>query len=201
MTTSQLHAARGSSLIEVLVTMVIVAFGLLGIAAFQAKAQVGSIESYQRAQAAVLIEDMRSRMRTGSVGEGERQLNGTYTLQSPAYIIARTAAAVTSCGGSGAAFDLCEWGNLLNGTGEQSGAASVGAMVGALGCVEQITAPNPAGGVCTPGVYRVSVAWQGLHETKAPPVKCGQGEFGGNESFRRVLSSRVLIPLAKCEKS
>ena len=46
---------RGVSLIEVLITMVVVAFGLLGLAAFQAKAQVGSIESYQRAQAAVLL--------------------------------------------------------------------------------------------------------------------------------------------------
>ena len=52
---------RGLTLIEVLVTLVILVFGLLGIAAFQAKAQVGSIEAYQRAQAVVLLQDMRAR--------------------------------------------------------------------------------------------------------------------------------------------
>ena len=52
---------RGVTLVEVLVTVVILAFGLLGIAAFQAKAQVGSIEAYQRAQAVVLLQDMRKR--------------------------------------------------------------------------------------------------------------------------------------------
>ena len=54
--------SAGLSLVEVLVTVVILAFGLLGIAALQAKVQVGSIEAYQRAQAIVLVDDMRARI-------------------------------------------------------------------------------------------------------------------------------------------
>jgi type IV pilus assembly protein PilV len=49
---------RGTSLVEVLVTVIVLAFGLLGIAALQAKAQVGNLEAYQRAQAVVLLQDM-----------------------------------------------------------------------------------------------------------------------------------------------
>ena len=60
--TLPLRRARGLSLVEVLVTLVVLAFGLLGLAAFQAKAHVGTIESYQRAQAAVLLQDMQSRL-------------------------------------------------------------------------------------------------------------------------------------------
>ena len=42
---------RGASLIEVLVTLVIVAFGLLGIVGMQARLQVSEMEAYQRSQA------------------------------------------------------------------------------------------------------------------------------------------------------
>ena len=62
--TAPLPRQRGTSLLEVLITMVLVAFGLLGIAAFQAKAQIGSIEAYQRAQAVLMLEDLQSRIST-----------------------------------------------------------------------------------------------------------------------------------------
>ena len=68
---------RGTSLLEVMITLVLVAFGLLGIAAFQAKAQVGSIEAYQRAQAVLLLEDMQSRI-SGNSAQAE-----AYVTASP----------------------------------------------------------------------------------------------------------------------
>ena len=43
--------SRGSSLVEVMVTLVILAFGLLGVAGLQTKVGVAEMESYQRAQA------------------------------------------------------------------------------------------------------------------------------------------------------
>jgi len=45
---------RGVSLIEVLVTMVIMAFGLLGLAALNSRIQLGEMESYQPPGAGVL---------------------------------------------------------------------------------------------------------------------------------------------------
>ncbi len=47
---------------EVLVTLIIVMVGLLGIAGLQAKAQVAELESYQRAQALIILSDIVDRM-------------------------------------------------------------------------------------------------------------------------------------------
>ena len=49
---------------EVLVTLVVTAFGLLGLAGLQYRVQMSDVESYQRAQALVLLQDMSSRIST-----------------------------------------------------------------------------------------------------------------------------------------
>src|SRR4051812_34767512 len=53
---------KGFTMIEVLVSLFIVTLGLLGLAALQAKAQQAELESYQRAQALVLVQDMVDRI-------------------------------------------------------------------------------------------------------------------------------------------
>jgi len=58
MTIKYRHAQTGFSLIEVLITMLIILIGLLGIAALQGKAQIAELESYQRAQALILMSDI-----------------------------------------------------------------------------------------------------------------------------------------------
>lgn len=180
----------GSTLIEILITVLILAFGLLGIAAFQAKAQVGSMEAYQRAQAVVLMEDMQARMNatpalaadyvTAGVGTGDLPADCTTLAARPAR-------------------DLCEWSQALRGTAEMQGSANVGAMQGARGCITQITARNNTDGECQQGVYRVSVAWQGMHKTKAPAegLTCGKDAYG-SEEHRRVISTRVSIGVPSC---
>ncbi|MHB1054222.1 MAG: type IV pilus modification protein PilV, partial [Thiobacillus sp.] len=57
-----LAAQRGTSLLEVLVTILILAIGLLGLAGLQARLQVSEMESYQRSQALILLDDMASRI-------------------------------------------------------------------------------------------------------------------------------------------
>ncbi|MGH6635826.1 MAG: type IV pilus modification PilV family protein, partial [Gammaproteobacteria bacterium] len=52
----------GFSLIEVLVTMVIVVIGLLGWAGLQSKASVVQMEAYQRAQGLAAMRDMADRI-------------------------------------------------------------------------------------------------------------------------------------------
>ena len=49
-------------MIEVLVTMVIIAFGLLGMAGLQMRMQTSEMESYQRSQALLLLNDMANRI-------------------------------------------------------------------------------------------------------------------------------------------
>ena len=52
----------GFSLIEVLITMIIILVGLLSIAALQAKAQIAEFESYQRAQGLIFLSDIMDRI-------------------------------------------------------------------------------------------------------------------------------------------
>jgi type IV pilus assembly protein PilV len=184
---------HGITMIEVLVTMVILAFGLLGIAVFQSKATVGSIESYQRAQAVILMDDMSNRL------QGNPAESAGYVADN----IGTGDARPSDCSAVavGAMRDLCEWSNSLKGAAEtEPGNKNVGAMIGARGCVTQVQAPDPTEGVCTPGIYQVSVVWQGLHATQAPAaaMTCGSGLYGA-ETYRRLIAVQVMIPLLECK--
>ena len=53
MRTPSMKRAGGFSMIEVLVTLIVVALGLLGLAAMQTQLQTADFEAYQRAQAIV----------------------------------------------------------------------------------------------------------------------------------------------------
>ena len=54
-------------------------------------------------------------------------------------------------------------------------------------------------GSCLPGIYRVSVAWQGMHKTAAPAagLACGQGSYG-DEKYRRVIAATVTVGTTSC---
>lgn len=181
---------RGFTLIEVLVSIIIVAFGLLGLAALQGKMQLSEFESYQRAQALFLLSEMTERMKVNSsqaASYASTNVLGTGDSQ-PA----------TCTGSPGSTLDLCEWSNDLKGAGEVSASAKVGAMIGARGCITQLQAPDLTPGVCAPGIYQIDVVWQGLQPTSASPVTCGQGSYGGNDALRRVVSSQITVGLRTC---
>lgn len=174
---------RGASMIEVLVTIVIIAFGLLGMAGLQSRLQVSEMEAYQRAQALVLLNDMANRLATN------RSNAATYagTAVTPS-----TACDTAFAGASALRVDQREWCNGLQGAGEKSGASKLGAVIGGRGCVESL------GG----GEYMVTVAWQGMVPLAAPPasVACGQNAYdlGGttgctNDLCRRYVTTIVRI--------
>ena len=182
---------RGTSLVEVLVTLVILAFGLLGVAGLQGQMSLAEMESYQRSQALMALNEMTERISanaaqvTNYVTAGTVGTDGTPPADCTALI--------------GPARDLCEWSNSLKGASEQKSGLTVGGMVGAVGCVTQIQAANPALGVCTAGIYRVSVAWQGMSPTAATPtLACGQGTFGADEANRRVIAAAVTVGTTSC---
>jgi len=186
--------ARGTSLIEVLITLVIVAFGLLGIAGLQSKMSLAEMESYQRAQAVLLLSEMVERM------NANRAQAGGYVTASALGTGDTQPASCTNLA-VGPNRDLCEWSNALKGNREQNTAtaASVGAMQGGRGCVVQLQALNPTLGVCSAGIYQVSIAWQGRHMTAAPAagLACGQGAYG-DERYRRVIAATVTIGTTSC---
>ncbi len=183
--------SRGTSLVEVLVTLVILAFGLLGVAGLQTRIGVAEMESYQRSQALLALSQMTERMSAN-------------TTQAASYVTAGTVgtgdAQPADCSGiaAGPNHDLCEWSNALKGASEQRSGASVGGMVGARGCITQLQAPNPALGVCTAGVYQVSVAWQGMAPIATSALACGAGSYGANDAFRRVIATTVSVGTTSC---
>ena len=65
------RAQLGALLIEVLVALLICAFGLLGFAGMQARAASAESKAFQRSQALILVEDMASRINANRAHAGE----------------------------------------------------------------------------------------------------------------------------------
>jgi type IV pilus assembly protein PilV len=182
----------GTSLIEVLVTLLVVALGLLGVAGLQAKISLAEMESYQRSQAILALTEMIERI------DSNRTQAKTYVTSGT---IGTGDSWPADCTGIaiGPNRDICEWSNKLKGASETKSASNVGGMVGALGCITQLQAANPATAVCQAGIYQVSVAWQGNNPTVAPALACGLGSFGANDAYRRVVASTISVSTASCQ--
>ncbi len=163
----------GATLIEVLVAVVVTLLGTLGMIGMQMKMYSAESESYQRGQAAVLLQDMAARITA----------NGANADNYVADDLGLGASEVCNAADPTAEWDLCDWGNLLRGDAEKLDDQSIGAMIGARAC---ITEPED-------NLYVVTVVWQGTVETAAPAEVCGQGEYG-DEDLRRALSTVVRIP-------
>ncbi|MBL8268258.1 type IV pilus modification protein PilV [Steroidobacter sp.] len=95
-------AQRGFTLVEILVTVVLISVGLLGVAALQLTTLRGNQEAYVRSQASILAADILDRMRANPIafrnGAYDVDFNGTGT-------------------GAGQAFnDLTTWQQTINTT-------------------------------------------------------------------------------------
>jgi type IV pilus assembly protein PilV len=174
---------HGGALLEVLITIVILTIGLLGLAGLQMRLQVSEMESYQRAQALILLNDMASRISANRYSAAD-------------YVTASALGAGMACPTSTAtqqARDASEWCNALQGAAETSGANNVGAMIGGRGCVESLGSSE----------YMITVAWQGFVPVSAPPISvtCGQNQYNSaeagaqcvNDLCRRVVTTIVRI--------
>ena len=170
----------GTSMIEVLISIVIVVLGLLGLAGLQSRAQLAEVESFQRAQAVILLQDMVERIQANKKA-------GSTAYDTGADGLGAGHGGEEDCTGkTGADLDKCEWHNALIGAGESAGGLKVGAMIGARGCV-QVIRPN------MPREFLVSVAWQGVHPTVIPGASnCGAGQYGDDKT-RRLLTATVVV--------
>lgn len=197
--------SRGFTLLEVLITMIVLAVGMLGLANLQSKIHITEIEAYQRAHAVLLLQDMVDRINSNRdaaaliiyAGPPATPKLGTGTAKNcdPAVL-----AGIADLEDRRAHTDMCEWSNALLGASEQrSGGGNAGGMIDARGCIERISAPDPTPGICAAGVYRVSVAWQGLHKTAEPPaaLSCGEGDYA-DDATRRVITAEFSIGLPTC---
>ena len=176
----------GATLIEILVSLVILLVGLLGLIGVMIQSQRAQQESYQRVQAMLLVQDMVARIGSN---------RGAADCYVPAAALGTGGAALTATPGctlantdplqQRALSDLNDWQNLLLGSAEASGGASVGAVLSARGCVTKDAAT---------GIFQIAVAWQGLQTVGAPPtgVTCGAGSYGTDDAQRRTVSVTFL---------
>ena len=169
---------RGVTMIEVLIAIFILTVGMLGAASLQYQMQTAEREAYQRTQAIVLLQDMVARINANRKNAVDY---ATVTPLGEASTIDCTAPATL------AARDQCAWDAALRGASERSGATQLGAMTGARGCVESVSATMPR-------QLLVSVTWQGLSPTVVPgATNCGQGQYGSDDRFRRAMVASITI--------
>lgn len=169
-------------MVEVLVSMVILAFGLLSLIVLHGRLHVLQAESYQRSQALILLGDIANRIQLN------RNDADAYVTMAPLGTGAPCPAGIATR----AEADLSEWCAVLTGGGETLNAAQVGAMVGGRACIENVAA----------GEYLVTVAWQGMAPLSAPAAGLGcaanlyDGPAGSpcqDDLCRRVVTTLVRI--------
>lgn len=193
---------RGFTMLEVLVALLILMVGLLGLAGLLVTTQQGEVEAYQRKQATVLLQDIVDRMtannKVGSAAGDCYAFTTNVTNGTPFLGTGNAVNATFNCTGGSTSqndrgkADLAAWNNTLLGTSELKGAAQVGAIIDARGCI-MATAVS--------GEYVVSVAWRGLQPivesatTTATKSKCAFGQYTADDRLRRVIS--VTIRIAK----
>jgi type IV pilus assembly protein PilV len=176
----------GATLIEVLVTIVIIAFGLLGMAGLQMKMQASETEAFQRTQALLLVQDMAQRI-------AANRLNAASYVSADTYGEGMLNCPTWASGGTVKERDVAEWCESIKGAAVTETVAGVttkqGAMIGGRGCIQNVG-----------GDYFITVAWQGLTPVAAPSadITCGKDQYNSgttcvNDVCRRVVTTVVRI--------
>jgi type IV pilus assembly protein PilV len=174
---------RGFTMLEILIAIVIVLLGVLGLAGLIVRSNQAELESYQRVQALLLAQDMADRINVNRK-VASCYANGATGVQLGTAGAGHTGTPACLVGTDPqqqqrAVADMNAWDNQLTGTAEVQSGSNIGAMIGARGCITQISAATET--------YIVAVAWQGLATTAAPGNTCAQNLYG-NDALRRVVT-------------
>jgi type IV pilus assembly protein PilV len=177
-----INKSQGFTLLEVLVSLAIMLFGLLGIAGLMVKGQHASFEAYQRQQALSIASDMAEKIHNN-------QGNAVaYVTASPLGDTSPTTSFCTaSCTSTQiATYDLDSWAAMLNGVSETKGGANIGGLVNARGCVTW-------NGVVNAPVFTVSVVWEGATATASSTNTCANAGVYTDLARRRVVTVSTAI--------
>jgi type IV pilus assembly protein PilV len=183
--------AAGMALIESMVTIVVIAFGLLGVAGLVSRSFVTETEANQRTQAQLLLQDMVTRIEANRANAaayvtGDNGITGYITNQ-------QGNAVLQSCspGDPLVTRDRCEWGQIIAGADERINATNSAILTGAIGCVYELDAFNR--------IYAVAISWQGPSEAATPGTDanfdqrgCGRNLYG-SEANRRLATTVLRI--------
>lgn len=183
---------RGTTMMEVLVSVFVLSIGVVGVAGLQVTAKRSNFEATQRVTAVALAQDIIERMRSNL------EELGTYTDAGVGRTIDGTSMPAVDCSTDCgpvtlALYDLYELEQAANGVAEQAAGNNVGGLTLPTTCIT-----GPDGG---PGIYSVAIAWRGMTKLSNPGTDaCGSGSgkydtVGGTEAdvYRRILVMPVFI--------
>lgn len=153
-TTTQNKTNKGFTLIEALITLLILSIGLLGLAGLQNKGLQFNQVAYQRSQAAMIAYDIVDRMRANTL---EAQANG-YDVAHGTTLTAGLDCSTAPCTQVNmAAYDLFKWKeqletNLPAGGGEITSAAAANVGAPAVDLTITVRWDELRKGLTTPGM-------------------------------------------------
>ncbi len=188
---------RGFTMIEVMITVLVLSVGMLAIVSLQATAKRSTHQAWQRSLAVNLADSIIERMRINpSQAAGYHTGLGASALGGGKKGTPATNCRTNSCDAIKAvAWDLWQWEQMLD------GAAAVdpdnkkaGGLIDPHGCIV-----FEAAGASTPntGKIRVFVTWQGLTGTtdavQDEDLVCGSDDAGSQATRRQVVASSYVV--------
>jgi type IV pilus assembly protein PilV len=145
---------QGFTLVEVLVTVFVIAVGLLAAAALQTVSKKAAIDAMQRTTATVLAQDMAERIRSNPLRVndyiGKTVAPGETSINAPACGAATGAACANE---QVAALDLAQWWGAMNGAAERIGTENAGGLRSPRGCIRNGTSSQ---------WVEIIIEWRGL---------------------------------------
>lgn len=145
-----LAAQRGNSMMEVLVSLVVLSFGSLGVAGLQATSKRANHEAKQQLTATFLANDIIEKMRNnpGALATYAGAAVGGSTISTEPSPNCSSANPCTAA--QMAAHDRWLWEQAIDGVAIKQGSAKAGGLVQPKGCISN-----------TNGQVRVVMAWYG----------------------------------------
>jgi len=190
--------ARGFALIEVMVTVLVITFGLISLAGLQLATKSGGNTSYQRTLALTVANEMLERINLNA-SQASAYHTGLATGLGRASLGAigkDCASNVNSCTPAEmAAWDLWNWERRLDGAGIlDAGNNDASGLLEALGCV--VFTADGAGSPNS-GQVRVIVSWRSLTDTTdaatAANVTCGAVATGTDAGRQQVVLNGYVV--------
>jgi type IV pilus assembly protein PilV len=189
--TPQSHLQSGFSLIEIMISMLVISIGVLGMAGMQITAKRAGFEAVQRTSATSLATDLIERMRSNPAALSSYVTTGI----GGGAIVTEPTPDCSDDGTNGcsaqelAAHDLWEWEQAVDGAAESR---LVGTNTIAVGGLFDPTACVAVNG----GAVTISIAWEGYQSLSNPSSHaCGSGlgKYGTADAKRQLLSMNTFI--------
>ena len=188
--------AKGFSLLEVLIALIVLSIGLLGIAGLQVTSKQTNFDAIQRTTATMLAQDIIERMRANPdqlAAYHNAGVGFTFTPASGITTAVTNCATATCTPANLALYDLYEWERAILGVAELSATnTNTGGLVSPTACIS-VPGGSPA------GTISVAIAWRGLVKLTNPGIDaCGSAtglydDTGGDNAYRRVIVVHTYI--------